>query len=242
MEEKMGSPDSSQLRQSDGNSGSNREDFFSRLSEETVGAFSRIKFVGRYPKGAVLFVEHEAPHGVFILSKGRVKLSVTSTDGRTVILRIVEPGEVLGLHAAVLGQPYEAMAETLEPCEADIVRREDFLRFLREHPEASLRAAQQLSQNYHIACEQVRSLGLAHSAMGKLAGFLLLWAAKGQNTKQGTRVLLTLTHEEIGQMIGLSRETVTRTMGHLRRRQFVATKGATCVIQNKNALEQFARI
>lgn len=238
----MGSPDSSQLRQSDGNSGSNREDFFSRLSEETVGAFSRIKFVGRYPKGAVLFVEHEAPHGVFILSKGRVKLSVTSTDGRTVILRIVEPGEVLGLHAAVLGQPYEAMAETLEPCEADIVRREDFLRFLREHPEASLRAAQQLSQNYHIACEQVRSLGLAHSAMGKLAGFLLLWAAKGQNTKQGTRVLLTLTHEEIGQMIGLSRETVTRTMGHLRRRQFVATKGATCVIQNKNALEQFARI
>jgi len=238
----MGSPDSSQLRQSDGNSGSNREDFFSRLSEETVGAFSRIKFVGRYPKGAVLFVEHEAPHGVFILSKGRVKLSVTSTDGRTVILRIVEPGEVLGLHSAVLGQPYEAMAETLEPCEADIVRREDFLRFLREHPEASLRAAQQLSQNYHIACEQVRSLGLAHSAMGKLAGFLLLWAAKGQNTKQGTRVLLTLTHEEIGQMIGLSRETVTRTMGHLRRRQFVATKGATCVIQNKNALEQFARI
>lgn len=238
----MGSPNSSQLIESDGNSGSNREGFFSKLPEETVKAFGRIKFVGRYPKGAVLFVEQEAPQGVFILSNGRVKLSVTSSDGRTVILRIVEPGEVLGLHAAVLGEPYEATAETLEPCEADIVRREDFLRFLRENPEASLRAAQQLSQNYHVACEQVRSLGLAHSAMGKLAGFLLLCAAKGQNTRQGTRVLLTLTHEEIGQMIGLSRETVTRTMGHLRRRQFVATKGATCVIQNKNALERFARM
>lgn len=238
----MGSANSSQLRESDENSGSNREDFLSKLPEETVKAFSRIKFVSRYPKGAVLFVEQEAPHGVFILGNGRVKLSVTSSDGRTVILRIVEPGEVLGLHAAVLGEPYEATAETLEPCEADIVRREDFLRFLRENPEASLRAAQQLSQNYHVACEQVRSLGLAQSAMGKLAGFLLLWAAKGQSTRQGTRVLLTLTHEEIGQMIGLSRETVTRTMGHLRRRQFVATKGATCVIQNKNALERFARM
>ena len=238
----MGPPNSSQLRKSNGNSGPNREDFLSKFPEETVKAFSRIKFVGRYPKGAVLFVEQEPPQGVFILSIGRVKLSVTSSDGRTVILRIVEPGEVLGLHAAVLGEPYEATAETLEPCEADIVRLEDFLRFLRENPEASLRAAQQLSQNYHVACEQVRSLGLAHSAMGKLAGFLLLWAAKGQNTRQGTRVLLTLTHEEIGQMIGLSRETVTRTMGHLRRRQFVATKGATCVIQNKNALERFARI
>ena len=238
----MGSLDSSQLRQSDGNSGLTREDFVSKLSEETVKAFRCIKFVGRYPKGAVLFIEQEAPHGVFILTKGRVKLSLTSSDGRTVILRIVEPGEVLGLHAAVLGEPYEATAETLEPCEADVVRREDFLRFLRENPEASLRAAQQLGQNYHIACEQVRSLGLAHSAMGKLASFLLLWAAKGHSTKQGTRVLLTLTHEEIGQMIGLSRETVTRTMGDLKRRQFVATKGATCVIQNRGALEQFARI
>lgn len=238
----MGSPNSSQLRESDGNSGSNREDFLSKLPEETVKALSRIKFVGRYPKGAVLFVEQEAPHGVFILSKGRVKLSLTSSDGRTVILRIVEPGEVLGLHAAILREPYQATAETLEPCEADVVRREDFLRFLRENPEASLRAAQQLGQNYHVACEQVRSLGLAHSAMSRLAGFLLLWAAKGHSTKQGTRVLLTLTHEEIGQMIGLSRETVTRTMGDLKRRQFVATKGATCVIQNKGALEQFARM
>lgn len=216
------------------------EGFFCNLPGGALKALDSVKFSSGYPKGSVLFVEQEPPRGVFILCKGRVKLSINSSDGKTVILRIAEPGEVLGLHAVVSGQPYQASAETLEPCEVNFVRQDDFLRFLRENPEASLRAAQQLSQNYHIACEQVRSIGLAHSAMGKLAGFLLLWATKGQPTKQGTRVLLTLTHEEIGQMIGLSRETVTRTMGDFKRRQFVASRGATVVIQNKGALEQVA--
>lgn len=236
----MGSPYSLELQGNCPNRSEKSESFFSNISGGALKALDHIKFTSGYPKGAVLFTEQETPRGVFILCKGRVKLSMTSSEGKSVILRIASPGEVLGLHAVVSNQPYQASAETLEPSEVNFVRRDDFLRFLRENPEASLRAAQQLSQNYHIACEQVRSIGLAHSAMGKLAGFLLLWSTKGQPTKQGTKVLLTLTHEEIGQMIGLSRETVTRTMGDFKRRQFLASKGATVVIQNKGALEQFA--
>ncbi len=236
----MGSPHSLDLRTACQKGSLESNSFFYNLSPGALRALDGIKFASSYPKGAVLFGEQEAPKGVFILCKGRVKLSMTSSEGKSVILRIADPGEVLGLHAVVSNQPYQASAETLEPCELNFVRCDDFLRFLRENPEASLHAAQQLSQNYHIACEQVRSIGLAHSAMGKLAGFLLLRATKGQPTKQGTRVLLTLTHEEIGQMIGLSRETVTRTLGDFKRRQFVASKGATVVIQNKGALEQFA--
>jgi CRP/FNR family cyclic AMP-dependent transcriptional regulator len=240
MEDSMGSLHHLVLQAGSQNGLLKSDNFFHNLSSGTLKALEGITFTSSYPKGAILFVEEESPRGVFILSKGRVKLSMTSSEGKSVILRIAEPGEVLGLHAVVSNQPYQASAETLEPCEASFVRQEDFLRFLRENPDASLRAAQQLSQNYHVACEQVRSIGLAHSAMGKLAGFLLLWAAKGQPTQQGIRVLLTLTHEEIGQMIGLSRETVTRTMGDFKRRQLVATKGATVVIQNKGVLEQFA--
>lgn len=236
----MGSPHSLDLRTACQKGSLESNSFFYNLSPGSLRALDGIKFASSYPKCAVLFGEQEAPKGVFILCKGRVKLSMTSSEGKSVILRIADPGEVLGLHAVVSNQPYQASAETLEPCELNFVRCDDFLRFLRENPEASLHAAQQLSQNYHIACEQVRSIGLAHSAMGKLAGFLLLRATKGQPTKQGTRVLLTLTHEEIGQMIGLSRETVTRTLGDFKRRQFVASKGATVVIQNKGALEQFA--
>jgi CRP/FNR family transcriptional regulator, cyclic AMP receptor protein len=213
---------------------------FCNLTREGANALDNIRVTSAYPKAVILFTEQEIARGVFLLSKGRVKLTMTSSEGKSVILRIAEPGEVLGLHAVVSGQPYQASAETLESCEVIFIPRQAFLRFLRDNPEACLSAAEQLSQNYHMACEQVRSLGLAHSAMGKLAGFLLWWAGRGQPTKQGTRVVLTLTHEEIGQMIGLSRETVTRTMSDFKRHQLIGTKGATLVIENTAALQQFA--
>ncbi|HUY15266.1 MAG TPA: Crp/Fnr family transcriptional regulator [Terriglobia bacterium] len=214
--------------------------FFCDLPPSAAQAFDAIKLTNAYPDGSVLFAEGDEPRGVFILCRGRVKLSVTSGDGKTLILRIAGPGEVLGLHGVISAKPFQATAETLEPCQINYVRREDFLRFLRERAEASLDAARELSYSYQVACEQVRSLGLANSAPAKLAGFLLDWAAKGSPAKEGTRVTLTLTHEEIGQMVGLSRETVTRTFGEFKHRQLVSVKGATLVIQNKPALEQFA--
>ncbi len=216
--------------------------FFCNLSRETLRALESMRFTNIYPQGAVLFAEQDAPQGVFVICKGRAKLSMTSSEGKSVILRIVGPGEALGLHAVVSGQPYQASAETVEPCQVAFIRRDDFLRFLRQHPEASLNAAQQLSENYQVACEQVRSLGLVHSATGKLAGFLLTCATKGQPTRQGTRMLLTLTHEEIGQMIGLSRETVTRTMGDFRHRQLVSVRGSAVFIPDKGALEHYAEL
>jgi len=218
------------------------EGFFCDLSPIALKEFERIKFTTSYPEGAVLFVEEEDPRGVFMLCKGRVKLTMTSSDGRTVILRIVEPGEVLGLHGAVSGKPYQSTAETLEPCQVNFIKREDFVRFLRAHAEASIRVAQELSSNYHSACEQIRSLGLSHSAPEKLARFLLDSSAKGQETKQGIRVKFTLTHEEIGQVIGTSRETVTRTLGEFKHRQLAFLNGSTLVIRDKAALENLVSV
>jgi len=216
------------------------EGFFCDLSKATLKALDSIKFTSGYPKGAVLFVEQEAPRGVFVLCKGRVKLSMTSSEGKTVILRIVQPGEVLGLHAVVSAQPYQASAETLEPCQLNFFRRNDFMRFLGEHAEASLRAAQHLSGRYHAACEQIRSLGLTHSASEKLARFLLDSSVTGQETKLGVRLRLTMTHEEIGQVIGTSRETVTRTLSEFKSKHLVAVNGSMLLIPNKTALQTFA--
>jgi CRP/FNR family transcriptional regulator len=162
---------------------------------------------------------------------------MTSTDGKAVILRIAKPGEVLGLHAVVSGQPYQASAETVEPCQVNFIRREDFLQFLRNNGEASIHAAQQLSANYQSACEQIRSLGLTHSASEKVARFLLDSSANGQETKQGIRIRMTMTHEEIGQIIGTSRETVTRTLGDFKNKRLVAINGSVLLIPNKTALE-----
>lgn len=214
---------------------------FCDLPAGALQSFESIKYATAYPKGAVLFVEGQAPRGIYVLCKGRVKLSICSTDGKTLILKVAEPGEVLGLSASVSGKAYELTAETLDPCQVNFVKREDFLRFLKEHGEACLRVAEQLSEKYNAACHEIRSLGLSHSAAEKLAKLLLDWSTKnGEAAKVEPRLKLALTHEEIAQMIGTSRETVTRLFADLKKRQIVQAKGSTLLIRNKAALKQIA--
>jgi CRP/FNR family cyclic AMP-dependent transcriptional regulator len=217
------------------------EHIFCDLPPNALHSFEAIKYATAYPKGAVLFVEGQGPRGIFVLCKGRVKLSICSTDGKTLILKIAEPGEVLGLSATVSGKTYELTAETIDPCQVNFVKREDFLRFLKEHSDACFRVAEQLSDKYNTACREIRSLGLSHSAAEKLAKLLLEWSSKsGESNKQEPRVRLSLTHEEIAQMIGTSRETVTRLFAELKKRQIVLSRGATLVIRNKAALRALA--
>jgi CRP/FNR family cyclic AMP-dependent transcriptional regulator len=148
---------------------------------------------------------------------------------------------VLGLSATISGKPYELTAETIDPCQVNFVKREDFLRFLKNHPDACLKVAEHLSDKYHNACREVRSLGLSHSAGTKLAQLLLEWGVRnGEGSNPEPRLNMVLTHEEIGQMIGVARETVTRTFREFRKRHILQSKGATLVIRNKAALESMA--
>src|SRR5271157_4205848 len=214
---------------------------FCDLPPAALQTFEDIKYATAYPQGAVLFVEGQMPRGIFVLCKGCVKLSINSPSGRTVIVKLAEPGEVLGLAATISGKAYELTAETIDPCQVNFVKRDDFLRFLKEHSDACFKVAEQLSEKYNVACHEVRSLGLSHSAAEKLAKLLIEWSSRnGESRKQEPRLKLALTHEEIAQMIGTSRETVTRLFADLKKRQILQTKGSTLVIRNKAALRSLA--
>jgi CRP/FNR family transcriptional regulator, cyclic AMP receptor protein len=210
---------------------------FCNLPPPAVQRLAAITSAAAYPKGATLFVEGQSPRGVFIICSGKGKLSTSSADGRSLILRIAETGEVLGLPATVTGKPYELTAEVIEPTQANFIPREDFLLFLREHGEAALRVAQQLGETYHSAIAEMRTIGLSHSASEKLARFLLDLAAHHDEVKGEIKLTLTLTHEEIGQMIGASRETVTRLFADFKKKQLLQVKGSTLIIKNKAGLE-----
>jgi len=214
--------------------------FFCQLPCSALQAFNATKFTSSYPADAVLFVEGQVPRGVYMLCKGRVKLTMSSSDGRTLIVRICEPGEMLGMQAALSGEPYELTAEALQPCQVNFVRRDDFLRLLRDHPEASVAALQQLGKGYRQACQEIRYLGLSRSAAEKVAQFLLESSANAQQTTQGKRFNLGLTHEEISQIVGISRETVTRTMTDFKNKMLIVTKGSTVVIRNESGLKAHA--
>jgi CRP/FNR family transcriptional regulator len=216
------------------------ERLFCNLSKTAVEHLQSIKSTSTYPKGAMLFVEGQESRGAFILCEGKAKLYTSSADGRTIILRIVTPGEVLGLTSTIGNNPYEATVEVLEPSQVNFLPKADFLKFLTQHSDASMHVAKQLSSNCAGAYEEIRCLGLSASSAEKLARMLLAWAApelKGAN-RTDVKITLSLTHEEIAQMIGSSRETVTRLFSDFRRKQLLAVKGSSVWLRDLPALRE----
>jgi CRP/FNR family transcriptional regulator len=214
------------------------EHLFCNLSPPAVQKLNEIKSTAIYPKSTMLFIEGQLPRGVFVLCAGKAKLSTSSSDGKTVILKISEPGDVLGLNAAISNRPYEVTAEMLESGQANFIARDALLQFLREHGEVALRVAEQLSRNYYSAYEEVRTLGLTNSPSEKFAKLLLAWSAKPGRSADPLHMKVTFTHEEIAEMIGTTRETVSRLFSEFKKNQLLQVKGSTVIICDKPALER----
>ena len=210
---------------------------FCDLPPAVADAVEQEALTTSYPTGAVLFAEGQAPRGVFIVRRGRVKLSICGSDGRTLILRIVDAGCPLGVAAVVSGRQYEATAETQEPSEVTFLRQNDLLRLMRLHGEFALWVTQHISQDYASTCREIRDLILSDSASEKLARLLVGWLDQNTTSKNPSQVKLALTHEEIGQMIGSSRETVSRLFAGFKKQRIIQQNGSTLVIPNRVALE-----
>ena len=211
--------------------------FFCDLSAPSIAAFNQIKHAAVFPEHTVVLVEGQNPWGIFIVCQGRAKLSTTSRDGKTLIIRIAEAGEVLGLHAVITGGPYELTVETMQPCQLDFVGAEEMLRFLRDHADASLRAIQHLARDCSDSYGVARTIGLSHSVSERFARFLLETSADGEVTNGTVRARLAMTHEEISQLVGTSRETITRLLSEFRRNEMAELKGSTLIIRNRSALK-----
>ena len=212
-------------------------DFACALSKDSLSGLDRVKHATAYPEGALLFVEGQTARGVYILCHGRAKLMATNRDGKTFIMKIVEPGEILGLHAVISGKPYELTVETLQPSQLAYIGREDFLVWLKEHGDACLQAATQLSKDCQSAYEVIRSIGLSHSVTEKLARLLLQWSSDAKVVEGEVRMKLALTHEELAQLIGTTRETVTRILGQFKKQAILEVRGSSLTIKNRAALE-----
>ena len=214
------------------------EHLFCNLPLPALKKLNEIKSTAVYPKSTTLFIEGQQPRGVFVLCAGKAKLFTSSSDGKTIITKISEAGDVLGLNATISNRPYEVTAEMMQPGQANFIARDALLQFLREYGEVALRVAEQLSRNYYAAYEGIRTLGLTSSPSEKFAKLLLSWSPNGGNANEPAHLTLTLTHEEIAEMIGTTRETVSRLFSDFKKKQLVQLKGSTLIIRNKPALEK----
>jgi CRP/FNR family cyclic AMP-dependent transcriptional regulator len=216
---------------------------FCGMPAASVDSMDHIKFTAMYPKGALLFVEGEQPRGVYVLCSGKVKLTTSSTEGRTLIIRLAEPGEILGSSAVLLKRAHEISAETVEPCQVNFIRTEEFMAWIQNDRDAMMSVARQLSGDYYAAQREIRSFGLAQTTSEKLARLVLDWCDEsGEKTDKGIRLKVLLTHEEIGQMIGTTRETITRLLTSLRTRKVLEIKGSTVNVMRPDALEAMVTV
>ena len=210
---------------------------FCHLTPTAARDFESIKFISNHPAGSVLFLENDSPRGIFLVCSGKVKLSVSSKGGRSLTLQIAGPGDMLGLSATMSGVPYEVSAQALYPSQVAFIRREDFIQLAGRYPEVFQAVVRQVTSQYAAACQQLRTVGLSTTAPEKLARWFLHWSSEEKQTSPTVSIKMGLTHEQIAECVGSTRETVTRTLGEFKSRHLVTIKGATLMIPNRAALQ-----
>jgi len=213
---------------------------FQQLSDAASQHLNEIETQVMLRGGMVLFREDEPANRLFVVCEGQLKLSSTSPDGHVMILRLVGPGDILGLSAALNRSEYELTAETLKPTILKCVSRGDFIEFLGSYVEVGEQTSRALAKKCGEARRDTRRIGLPGSAAGRLARLLLDWSATTDCRSRESTFTMILTHEEIGNMAGLSRETVTRTLKQFERVGMISRNKTAFVICDSSRLKRLA--
>jgi CRP/FNR family transcriptional regulator, cyclic AMP receptor protein len=212
---------------------------FCQLPPRLLSVLNEMGRITLYPAGATLMREGQIPQGIFIICSGRAKLSVENREGKVVILKIAGDRQVLGLSALISGRPAPVTVTTVDFCQIKYVEHADFLRLLECDSRLALACATMLAHEILESFDDLHELLLARSSTEKLARLLLSWVADEPHNRD-LRIAAEFTHEEIAQMIGSSRETVTRLLSDMRRKELIRIEGATLVIPNRVALQAIA--
>jgi len=212
---------------------------FCNLPQPLMTEFNAMGHLTLYPANATLVAEGQIPRGVYIACSGRSKLSVEARDGKTIILKIAGDRQVLGLSAVVSRVPSLITVTTIELCQIKFVESDSFLHLIAHNSRAALACATMLAHEVTTSFDDVHDLLLARSSTEKLARLLLSWVSDEPRNRE-LRVPTEFTHEEIAQMIGSSRETVTRLLSDMKRKDLIRLEGATLVIPNRIALQAIA--
>ncbi|MCZ6872175.1 MAG: Crp/Fnr family transcriptional regulator [bacterium] len=184
----------------------------SELNEEQLRQLADVVREHHYKKSVTIFHVDDPGNALFILKSGLVKITIEDQSGREIILRMLYPTDVFGEMSLIDDMPRSATVTTLEASDAMVIYREPFLNLIEKHPKILLNMTIVLSRRLRRVNELIRSLAF-HDVYGKVARVLLnLATEKGRTTDEGTVIDLRLTQQELAELAGMSRETMTRTL------------------------------
>ncbi len=213
---------------------------FQDFSPEELQKLVPLLKEGSYRKKEVLFRANDPGNTLFILRSGRVKITLTDRHGREVILRVMQPGEFFGEMAILDGYPRSATVTALEKSYVFTLDRLSFLRFIQDHPHWSLKMLATMSRRLRKANERIGSAVLS-DAHGKVSRVLLDLIPEGElEGREGIRVRLTLTRQQMAAMAGVTRETFIRILKEFERAGSIRTEGKEIIIVNQADLTREA--
>ncbi len=213
---------------------------FSDLSDKDLRELESAVRERSFRKNEVIFHAQEPGNALFVIKRGRVKVSMDDRNGREVILRIFEAGDFFGEMSLLDGEPRSATVASLEPCQALILLREQFLRFIPRHPEVVMKMLTALSRRMRKADEKISRLVFA-DAYEKVASVLMdIIEERKIPLNIGTEVPLSLTRQELADIAGLSRETLTRVITDFQRAGLVRIEGRRIAIISPTKLKREA--
>lgn len=164
-----------------------------------------------YKKNVVVISEGESSSSFYLVKSGRVKVFLDDEQGKEIVLSVLGPGEYFGEMSLIDDEARSAGVTTLEDCALVVISRENFRKALLDNPDLSFQIMLGLSKKLRAATKKIGSLALM-DVYGRVANTLLGLASE----QDGTLVVeQRLTHQEIANMVGASREMVTRIFGDL---------------------------
>ena len=199
-----------------------RVPIFSSLDADQLRDLARAARRHRYDRDEVIFYQGDPGDTFYILLSGQVKVSVSSADGQEAILVMLEQGESFGEFALLDDQPRSATIETTLPTEVLALRKNDFHRLLRQHPEMAIQLLRVMTKRLRATDQLVQDAAFLDVADRLAKKLLQLMETHGRQTERGREIDIHLTQQELAAMIGATRESVNKQLGALRERGLVA--------------------
>jgi CRP-like cAMP-binding protein len=195
-----------------------------------------------YPRGAAILRRGDPGTGMVLVLTGRVRIGITSEDGREVTLGILGPGDVLGEMALLDGEERSADAIALEDCSVLVLERGRFLRLLRDTPDLALRLLVVLTERLRRANAAIEDIALM-SLEGRLARLLSrLGEEYGRAVPHGTRIELKLSQKDLSALVGGSREKVNRRLRLWEEEGTIAKENGYLILRQPDRLRAFLAV
>lgn len=216
-----------------------RVPLFSTLATEELVKISSLIVQKSYNKGELIFLEGSKPEGLIVVNSGCVKTFRYTPDGREQILYIFSDGDFFGEMSLVRDQAATYSAEVLKDTKVCVIRKDDFRRLMREHPEILLKITEELSERLERMETMVQRMG-SPDADARIITALLEFSRKyGTPHRDGRLITLPLSREGLANYIGVTRETVSRKLHHLQAKGLIKLIGTkNIVIVDEAALER----